>query len=167
MSDAHDDLTTIHRTTDPAEGEMLVEVLRREGVPARLVRTGSAIIGAAPHIFETRIEVPSASAETARQLIADLVYTGAAEAADLGGSGGDGEGEGAGAAPPLSRRRPMMAAGVAVFIPTGGHLYARRPWTSAVLGAGLIAAVALMIALAGERNYALVPLGAAVALIIG
>jgi len=51
-----------------------------------------------------------------------------------------------------SRRHPLFAAGFAFFLPGGGHLYARRPWTGLVMAAGLVAGFALLFT---SRNRAL------------
>jgi hypothetical protein len=71
MADAFE---TVHTTFDRLEGEMIAEVLVRDGIDARLIgTTNAALIGAAPHILRLRIEVPRPAAAAARDLIAGLL----------------------------------------------------------------------------------------------
>ena len=46
---ADDGFTTVHVTTDPVEGEMLVEALQGEAIEARLVRVNSALLAELRH----------------------------------------------------------------------------------------------------------------------
>ena len=178
---ASDGYVTIHRTTDAAQGELLAEMLRREGIDARFHRVSSALIGFATSMIEMTVDVPAAAEPRARQLIADLEYAGAAEAldqtegvevepaevdraarADIGSDGGEGEDQedegaaanpGASRGPGLSNRRPIFAAGFAVFVPGAGHLYARRAWTALLLAGG--AAGCLWIAVSAPTTVVL------------
>jgi hypothetical protein len=79
---ADDGYTTIHRTTDTAQGELLAEMLRREGIDARFRSVSSTLIGMPASMIEMTVDVPVSSEARARQLLADLEYTGAAEELD-------------------------------------------------------------------------------------
>lgn len=176
---ASDGYIAIHRTTDAAQGELLAEMLRREGIAARFHRVSSALIGLPTSMIEMTVDVPVESEPRARQLIADLEYTGAAESLDRsegvepepvaverahveGGLDGENEddddqngaaAQNASRGPGLSNRRPIFAAAFAVFLPGGAHLYARRAWTGLVLASGAVAC--LGIAVAAESAAAL------------
>src|SRR3982750_1785912 len=121
---ADDGYIAIHRTTDIADGELLAEMLRREGIVARFHRVSSALIGVPTSMIEMSVDVPIESEARAREILRDLEYRGADAAAQPPvGEGGDAE-------PDSSRRalrNPILAAGFAFFFPGGGHLYARRP----------------------------------------
>src|SRR3954468_1285758 len=159
---ADDGYIAIHRTTDIAEGELLAEMLRREGIAARFHRVSSALIGVPTSMIEMSVDVPIASEERARQLLRDLEYLGADAAAKPAvDEGGD-------AAPEEPRRPrlfPVLAVGFAFFLPGGGHLYARRPWTMLVLALGVAAwfAVAMAAGSAVVLEFALAILIATVA----
>ena len=139
MSD--DGYVTIHRTTNVAEGELLAEMLRREGIDARFHRVSSALIGLPTSMIAMTVDVPAGSEALARELLRDLEYVGADDTAKPAEAAGD-EAPGE---PPLSARKPVLAAGFAVFFPGGAHLYARRPWTTLVLALGLAFCLAFAI----------------------
>src|SRR5262249_3145761 len=143
----------VFRTTDVAEGELMTELLQREGIGARFRRVSAALIGAGPQIFETRVDVPVETEARARELLADLAYLGGAaetEAEHEADSGADSkreagseveagfradadaEPEPEGAPPVIAKRRPLLA-GIAFLVPGGGHFYARRPYAGLVL----------------------------------
>src|SRR5262245_8565223 len=124
-------LVSIRVTAEAAEGELLVGLLRSEGIAARLDRAPSALIGAAPHLFRIEVLVPEADAARAQELLADLEYVGAAEAADRGEATQRGEGEGETATP--APRRPVVGAGLAFLFPGGCHLYAGQVRTAIVV----------------------------------
>ena len=134
---AADGYVTIHRTTDAAQGELLAETLRSDGIDARFHRVSSALIGVPTSMIEMTVDVPIESEARARELLRDLEYVGADAAAKPAvGEGEDGDAEPEGTRRPL--RNPVMAAGFAFFVPGGGHLNARRPWTTLVLAAGVV-----------------------------
>ncbi|HEY5448728.1 MAG TPA: hypothetical protein VIQ54_08250 [Polyangia bacterium] len=153
---ADDGYTTILRTTDPTQGELFAEMLRREGIEARFHQVRSTLIGMAGNLIEMTVDVPTEAEARAREVLADLEYVGAAEALEqqaLERPAGDapsakqeaGADERADAAGPLrSRRHPLFAAGFALFLPGGGHLYGRRPWTALVLALGLVGCLAVV-----------------------
>jgi len=150
---------TIHRTTDAAQGEMLAEMLRREGIDARFHRVSSTLIGFPASMIEMTVDVPAETEARAGQLIADLEYGGAAEAVEreAGEEGGDeDDAAGPGGAPGASagaRRRPIFAAGFAVVLPGGAHLYARRAWTALVLASGMAACVVVVFVGRGAQAF--------------
>ena len=145
---AADGYVTIHRTTDAAQGELLAETLRSDGIDARFHRVSSALIGVPTSMIEMTIDVPARSEARARELLRDLEYVGASDtAAEVGETGGAGEAaadaetaEAAGARGEARRfrRNPLLAPGFAFLLPGGAHLYARRPWTALVVALGLL-----------------------------
>src|SRR4029079_8946635 len=137
---AADGYVAIHRTTDVAQGELLAETLRGEGIDARFHRVSSALIGVPTSMIEMTVDVPLASEARARELLRDLEYLGAAERAAEASAP-----EAGGRAEEVRRyaRRAVLAPGFALLLPAGGgHLYARRPWTALVIGLGAIACLA-------------------------
>jgi hypothetical protein len=167
---------TVHRTADPVEAEMLQDVLEQEGIEARLLGTrNAALIGAAQHIVPLRLEVAQEDEAAARELITALRVTGGPVGAlegNTGGAPGDGDDAPVGdevpatdapaapgplapadadaAAGPGERpRSALLAAGAAIVLPGGCHMYARRPWTGLVLLAAVLVALG---ALAGGRR---------------
>jgi hypothetical protein len=73
---------TVLVTKDAAQGEVLAELLRQEGIAARFRGPATTLIGIADYIVEMAVEVPAESEARARQFLSDL--EGATEAA--GGS---------------------------------------------------------------------------------
>ena len=152
----HDGYVTIHRTTDAAQGELLAQMLRSEGIDARFYRVSSALIGIPNFMMEMTVDVPIKSEARARELLRDLEYVGAfdsaravgneadnvgtARRAEEGDGGETGEAAGTRAAD-ASRRNPFLAPGFAFLLPGGAHLYARRPWTALVIAVGLVSCV--------------------------
>jgi len=55
---ASDGYTTIVRTIDPAHGELVAELLRREGIAARFHRVSSTLIGLPEMMVEMTVDVP-------------------------------------------------------------------------------------------------------------
>ena len=159
---ASDGYTTIARTIDPAHGELVAELLRREGIAVRFHRVSSTLIGLPEMMVEMTVDVPVEAEARARELLADLEYVGAAQEAGEGGDEDDEEEDdddervarepaGGAAARPIRARRPALAAGFAVFLPGGAHLYARRPWTALVIAVGLAVSFALLVVAAREK----------------
>jgi hypothetical protein len=136
---ADDGFVTIHRTTDQALGELLAEMLRREGIEARFHKVSSTLIGMPAGMIEMTVDVPAELEARARELIADLEYVGAAEEADRPAEADQGEADDAEPARAPAVRRPAFAAAFALFLPGGGHLYARRGGTALVLALGWVA----------------------------
>lgn len=143
---------TVYRTTDPMRAQLLAEFLEQQGIQARHVGTRhGAGIGVAQHILKQRIEVPADRLDEAREVVADFETAHGAEPqtdeADRqlrGRRRGKGERDPPTAQPPRvpPRLSPMLAAGVVVVVPGGGHFYARNPWIGLSMVLGWIAALA-------------------------
>src|SRR4029079_18626785 len=69
---------------------------------------------------------------------------GAAEAlvGEAGGAGDATEPDG----PVRARRYPFLAAGFALILPGGAHLYARRPWSALVVAVGAVGCLIVIVA---------------------
>jgi len=155
---ADDGYKTILRTTDPTQGELVAEMLRREGIDARFHQVRGTLIGIAGNLIEMTVDVPAEKEARARELLADLEYVGASEALEAQAAGGSAldtagakparaKDERADAEGPLhSRRHPLFAAAFALFLPGGGHLYARRPWTALIFAVGIVGCFAALVA---------------------
>jgi hypothetical protein len=130
---ASDGFTTVHVTTDPVEGELLLEVLRGEAIDARLFHVNSALLGATPHLFQIRLEVASESAARARELLDELGHPQLVD--EL--SDPAAEDAATSVAPAPSRR--ALKLGVGLMLPGAAHHYVRQPWTAGMLQAGLVA----------------------------
>jgi hypothetical protein len=63
---------TIVVTKDAAQGEVLAELLRQEGIAARFRGPATTLVGVAEHIVEMAVEVPADSEEHAREFLQDL-----------------------------------------------------------------------------------------------
>ncbi len=151
---ADDGYVAIHRTTDVADGELLAEMLRREGIAARFHRVSSSLIGVPMFVIEMTVDVPVESEARARAVLADLEYVGAEDAATPEEAKGEGAGGDEADAvepgePAVSARKPVLAAGFAFFVPGGAHLYARRPWTTLVLTLGVLVGFAIAVVTRG------------------
>ena len=97
--------TIVHHTKDPAQGEMIAELLRNEGIAARFRGAASTLIGLSRDLAPMAVEVPIGEEDRAREFLRDLGDT--ATVADSGGQaapdrpGGDPAAE--------SRERPSGA----------------------------------------------------------
>lgn len=141
-----DGFVAVHVTTDPVEGEMILEVLGAHDIDARLEQVNGALMGAGQQIFQTRVEVPAADAVRARQLLEELGdvrdLEQFSEPADAPSEPGQAE----------LRRQGRLGAGVGLIVPGAGHFRARWPWTTGVLGLGILTCLVLVKAL--ESNFA-------------
>jgi hypothetical protein len=176
---AADGYVTIHRTTDAAQGELLAETLRSEGIDARFHRVSSTLIGIPTLMIEMTVDVPAKSEARALEVLRDLEYVGADGAAPADAEAGDDAGEQGGhpekeeeekeeegeAPGPPSRMRVLARAGFTLFLPGTFHLYAGRPWSALVLGAGACACVGVMIAAPGAASFG-VALGAILGIVV-
>jgi hypothetical protein len=156
-----EDLVTVHIVGDVAAGEMLTELLRAEGIAAQLSSVSSALLGAAPHLFQTKVLVPAADAARAAEILRELETT-AGEAGALQAPAGEiapdalasspadspavsvseaDDGRAAGPTP----RRPRVAAAFAFLFPGGGHLYAGATVTAIVVEVAMGACVFLLL----------------------
>jgi len=162
---AHDGYTTILHTTDPTQGELFAEMLRREGIEARFHQVRGTMIGMPANLIEMTVDVPTETEARARELLADLEYVGAAEASEqqAGDQGADDEPQGDAELAARdrietggllrSRRHPAFAVSFALFLPGGAHLYARRPWTALVLALGVVGCFAIGLASIGSVGF--------------
>lgn len=128
---ADDGYTTVFQTTDAAQGGLVVEMLRGEGIDARFHSVSSTLIGLHAGLVEMSVTVPVEALAQARELLADLEYVGAAEAAEQGHDAEDDDGDEPNS---VSRWRALTRAAFTLFLPGTVHLYADRPWTALVLG---------------------------------
>jgi hypothetical protein len=113
----NEEFATVVRTHDATEGEMMVQVLRDHDIECRLIGTrNAALIGVGSPATALRIEVIESHVKAARELLAELRAATTDDDEDI-----------------ERPRRPMMAVGSVILFFGGGHLYARRPWTTAVL----------------------------------
>jgi len=118
---------TVIRPLDSTEGEMMIQVLRDHDIESRLVGTrNAALIGVGPQLTPLRIEVPTTQVAAARALLAELRPPPSEH--DV----------------PLPRpRRAILAVGCVLLFFGGSHMYARRPWTAAVLAITQLSALLL------------------------
>src|SRR5690349_8935442 len=112
---ADDGYTTVFQTTDATQGGLVVEMLRGEGIDARFHSVSSTLIGLHAGLVEMSVTVPVEALAQARELLRDLEYVGAAEAAD---HGQDTEADDDAAEPTsLSRWRALTRAAFTLFLP--------------------------------------------------
>lgn len=152
----------VHRTYDPIQAELLGDLLRDSGIAARVLGTRSAaLVGVASNIMQMHIEVPAAQAGAATDFLEAYFGEDGEELLRREGlledtPGEDDEAESG--SRPAARltppgedpRRPLVAAGAVMLLFGFGHLYARRPWTAAVLAGGQIWALCV---LAGASSW--------------
>jgi hypothetical protein len=134
----------VHRSFDTVQAEMLGDVLRDAGVAARVVGTRSgASIGMGQVAFHVHISVPGSQAGQATELLEAFLGADGAELLRAEGELPDDADEAEDApAPRETPRRVFIAIGVGLLMPFGGaHLYARRPWTAALILAGQLNAM--------------------------
>jgi hypothetical protein len=60
---------TVHVTKDAAQGEVLAELLRQEGIAARFRGPATTLVGVAEHTVEMAVEVPAESEEHALEFL--------------------------------------------------------------------------------------------------
>ena len=65
----------VHQTKDAAQGEVLAELLRQEGIEARFRGPATTLIGVAAYVVEMAVEVPVADEARAREFLSDLEGT--------------------------------------------------------------------------------------------
>lgn len=134
----------VHRTHDAVQADMLGDLLRENGIAARVLGTRhGAVIGVGQNILQVHIEVPQGQAGEATDFIEAFLQGQGAEDMD------EDEDDQADQAEPArtSEPRPLFAAGMSLMLGAigGGHFYSRRPWTACVLFAGqLVAITAIM-----------------------
>jgi hypothetical protein len=65
----------VHQTKDAAQGEVLAELLRQEGIAARFRGPATTLIGVASYVVEMAVEVPFEDEARAREFLRDLEAT--------------------------------------------------------------------------------------------
>jgi len=141
--------TTIYRTHDPVEAEMVEDVLAQNELHPHLIGTRSAaLIGVSQQILALRIEVPEQEAQEARALIEALL--GEPQEQDLVEDAATPTEAADDPLPPVARRKSrVIAAGVVSVLPGAAHFYVGRPWTAALLVLLAVTGMVMMIAIEG------------------
>jgi hypothetical protein len=148
-----DRFVIVHRSFDPVQAEMLADVLRDAEIAVRVIGTRSgASIGVGQVIMEVHLEVPEPLAGQATDVLESFLTGDGAALLREQGAMGEGD-EGDDEPPPRETpRTPLLGAGVALLLPLGaGHLYARRPWTAALVFAGHL--TSLRLAMTGDWRF--------------
>lgn len=66
---------SVHETKDAAQGEVLAELLRQEGIAARFRGAATTLVGIALNVVAMAVEVPAADEARAREFLRDLEAT--------------------------------------------------------------------------------------------
>jgi hypothetical protein len=143
------------RTYDAVQADMLGDLLRENGIAARVLGTRhGALIGVGQNILQMHIEVPQSQAGEATDFLEAFFQGEGAELLhEATGFEGDEEPAEPGVAAPAGGARkalrPLFAAGLALMASAigGGHLYGRRPFTALLIAAGHVMALASIISL--------------------
>lgn len=134
------DFVVVHRTFDPIEVEIVVDILVQNGIDARGLGTRhGAIIGVGQGILEQRVEVPASRADEAREILAAFLASRAPAAAVPATPAKAAE------SAERPRRSAVLAAGAVLVVFGGGHFYARRGWSGLVLGLAQLAAIVTIV----------------------
>jgi hypothetical protein len=155
----------VHRSYDPIQAELLGDILRENGIAARVLGTRSAaLVGVAQHIMQMHIEVPESQAGQATDFLEDFFQADGEALLEREGAYGDEppgpddqaepevDAESA-AATPL---RPLFAAGSVVLIVGMSHVYSRRLWTALMIAGGQLWAIRVFV---GSTSWAEVVTG--------
>jgi len=122
----------VHRCTDSMQAEFVQGVLVKHGIPSQVIGTRiPALIGAAPHIFRLKVRVPESQVERAEQILEGL----RSDAESSKGNWISSLDEA------IFQKKRAVAFGMCFFIPGGGHIYALRPITGALVGLSVLAAL--------------------------
>jgi hypothetical protein len=65
----------VHETKDAAQGEVLAELLRNEGIAARFRGAATTLVGVTRNAVAMAVEVPADQEARARQFLSDLEGT--------------------------------------------------------------------------------------------
>jgi hypothetical protein len=65
----------VHETKDAAQGEVLAELLRNEGIAARFRGAATTLVGVTRNVVAMAVEVPAEQEARARQFLDDLEDT--------------------------------------------------------------------------------------------
>ncbi|MBI2896010.1 MAG: DUF2007 domain-containing protein [Deltaproteobacteria bacterium] len=145
-----DHFVVVHRTFDPIEVEVVLDLLAQNGIDARGLGTRhGALIGVGQGILEQRVEVPEDRAAEAAELIAAFLRPEqpvepeptAAEPEQPAPPKREATTE-----PEEPRLRPILAAGAVLAIFGGSHFYARRTVSGLVIALAQLAAFAALLA---------------------
>jgi hypothetical protein len=147
----------VHRTHDPFQADLLGQLLRENGIAARVLGTRhGAAIGVGQSILQQHIEVPRSQAGEATDFLESFFEGKGVEllreeaGLDVDPDEADEEDAGQGMdARALdqaggdrgTRLRALFAGGATLLMFGGSHLYARRFWTMAILAAGQVLAL--------------------------
>ena len=77
---------SVHETKDAAQGEVLAELLRQEGIAARFRGAATTLVGVAVDVVAMAVEVPAEDEARAREYLRDLEGT----TGSIGGKPDDG-----------------------------------------------------------------------------
>jgi hypothetical protein len=66
---------SVHETKDAAQGEVLAELLRQEGIAARFRGAATTLVGVALNVVAMAVEVPVEDEARAREFLHDLEGT--------------------------------------------------------------------------------------------
>ncbi len=122
----------VHRCTDSMQAEFVQGVLLKHGIPSQVIGTRvPALIGAAPHIFRLKVRVPESQTEKAVQILESLK----SNAESSKGSWISSVEE------TIFQKKRAVAFGMCFFLPGGGHIYALRPVTGALIGLNVLVAL--------------------------
>jgi hypothetical protein len=129
----------VHRSYDPIQAELLGELLRENGIAARVIGTRSAaLVGVGPNAMQVHIEVPASQAGVATDFLESFFAQKGEELLRAEGLlDGDDEaqpeepGEGPVACAEGSSR--LLAAGCALLTFGLAHVYVGRRWTALLL----------------------------------
>ncbi len=66
---------SVHETKDAAQGEVLAELLRQEGIAARFRGAATTLVGLAVNVVAMAVEVPAEDEARAREFLRDLEGT--------------------------------------------------------------------------------------------
>lgn len=151
------DYVTVHRTYDPLQADILGDLLRENGVAARVLGTRhGAVIGVGQVILQMHIEVPAEHAGEATDFVESFLRGDGLIEPDEAVSPAD-EHDDDVITRPEAGRSPLLAAGSVLLLFGGGHLYAQRYWTAAVLAVGQILAFSRL----ASQSWAVAASGAA------
>jgi hypothetical protein len=137
-----DSFVTVHRTTDPVEAEIVVDLLAEEGIEPHLY--GAQSVALVP--VERRVDVAAGDADRAKELVTAFLASRAEDVPDE--DSGPEEEE----AP--RKLSPMLGIGVAMLVPGGCHFYARRIWTGAAIAASQVALIVFAMSERADRSAA-------------
>lgn len=135
------DYVTVHRTYDPLQADILGDLLRENGIAARVLGTRhGAVIGVGQNILQLHIEVPADQAGVATDFVESFLRGDGLAPGDDHEDDHDEDDDESSVANRDRPRSPLLAAGSVLLLFGGGHLYAQRYWTAAVLAVGQVMA---------------------------